>query len=187
MATGLRSQLSVRKHVLLCSLNVLPLSVIDSLFLLLFITRGWISIGFTLLSTLIGCIPCHVTFYLPLLLLTMETAFTSFSCRYFFCASNCCLPLDRAPWFLLWFLQWDVQDEFWARDAIYISILLTTPIPQVTFVLLQGARVSTEQWTRALLYLLQRSHSYYRNTAEEPKLGPYLQITTLFLFNLLFI
>lgn len=52
---------------------------------------------------------------------------------------------DCAPRFLMWVLQWDVQDEFWARDDIYISILLTSPIPQVTFVLLQGARVSTEQ------------------------------------------
>lgn len=36
------------------------------------------------------------------------------------------------PQFLLWVLQWDGQKGFQARGDLYISILLISPIPQVT-------------------------------------------------------
>lgn len=179
MATGFRSWLSVRKKIPLCSLNVLPLSVIESPFLLLFITRGWISIGFTLLNTLITLytLPRH-SLFISSPADNGNWAFTSFSCRNFSVLLIVSVICVCTPQFLLWFLQWDVQKEFQARDDLYISVLLISPIPQVTFVLLQGAKVFTEQWTRALLCILQRSHNYYRNMAEEPKLVPHLQITT---------
>lgn len=49
------------------------------------------------------------------------------------------------PEFLLQVLQWDIQKEFQARDELWISILLISPVSQVTFELLQGAKISGEQ------------------------------------------
>lgn len=50
----------------LCGLNVLPLRVIESPPLLLFITGGWISIGFTLLNMLITlCVLSRPLLFVP--------------------------------------------------------------------------------------------------------------------------
>jgi len=62
------------------------------------------------------------------------------------------------------FLRCTVQVRFW------YTWMTLTPVPRMTVELLWGGEVATKRQPRALLCVLQRSHSCYRNMAEESEL-----------------
>lgn len=102
-------------------------------------------------------------------------AFTSFSCRNIYVLVIVVVTCVCTYEFLLWVLQWDIQKEFQASDDLCISILLTSPVSQVTFEWLQGTDF---QWAmdKSSSELLTEEPKLLQT--EEPKIGSHLQITT---------